>query len=335
MLFASDLDRTIIFSKRFIQPVKEDRSYRAVEEVNGKEQSFMTETAIHLLNKVRSSVMFVPVTTRTKAQYERIELFQSNQTPPYAVVSNGAVILINGKVDEEWHEHIVNRCNQECVSREEIRAKLKESFSKEWLIEERDADGWFFYYIVDPEKTNEEAIHNFQEWCDLKGWEATLHGRKFYLIPKPINKGDAVTFIKDRENQAFSISAGDSLLDVPMLSSTTIAFTAKGSELDSDHSPVTSLRVTDKEGILSPESLLLEVLLLSSSNLDQPEILSSKTACMLWGIDSSTLRKRKDDFPAGTIRKFGSSYAVTVSGMKAVFGSPLPSASPIERGVTL
>ncbi|QSS99302.1 haloacid dehalogenase [Pontibacillus sp. ALD_SL1] len=335
MLFVSDLDRTIIFSSRFMQSVQEERSYQVVEVVNGTHRSFITETALHLLNKVRSSVMFVPVTTRTREQYERIQLFQGNGIPPYAVVGNGATILRNGKVDQEWHHHIVRRCSQECVSREAVRDKLKESFPKDWLKEERDADGWFFYYIVDQEKTDYEALYSFQKWCSTQGWKATLHGRKFYLIPTPINKGDAVTYIQEKEGQTFSVSAGDSLLDLPMLKATTIAYTAKESDLDVSKEDLPTLRVTEKGGILSAESLLLEVLLLSSSNLDKPEILSSKAACTLWGIDSSTLRKRKGDFPPGTIRKFGSSYAVTVSGMKAVFGSPLPSTSSIERRVTL
>lgn len=56
-------------------------------------------------------------------------------------------------------------------------------------------------------------------------------------------------------------------------------------------------------------------------DLSSREILSSQQACEEWGIDSSTLRKRVHDFPVGTIRKFGTTYAVTRAGMCAVFGS--------------
>ncbi|MFN2746533.1 MULTISPECIES: helix-turn-helix domain-containing protein [Bacillus] len=55
-------------------------------------------------------------------------------------------------------------------------------------------------------------------------------------------------------------------------------------------------------------------------DLTSRDILSSQQACEEWGIDSSTLRKRVHDFPVGTIRKFGTSYAVTRAGMCAVFG---------------
>nr|MDH3155680.1 helix-turn-helix domain-containing protein [Bacillus licheniformis] len=66
-------------------------------------------------------------------------------------------------------------------------------------------------------------------------------------------------------------------------------------------------------------------------DLTSGEILSSQQACEEWGIDSSTLRKRAHDFPAGTIRKFGTTYAVTRAGMCAVFGRKSDTDSE-ERG---
>ncbi|EOO11226.1 helix-turn-helix domain-containing protein [Bacillus cereus] len=56
-------------------------------------------------------------------------------------------------------------------------------------------------------------------------------------------------------------------------------------------------------------------------NLLDNEILSSTNAIEEWGIDASTLRKRINDFPKGTIRKIGTTYAVTRFGMRCVFGS--------------
>lgn len=55
-------------------------------------------------------------------------------------------------------------------------------------------------------------------------------------------------------------------------------------------------------------------------NLNDPRIMDSKTAIKKWGIDGSTLRKRIKDFPEGTLRKIGTSWAVTVEGMEKVFG---------------
>ncbi|MEK7019321.1 helix-turn-helix domain-containing protein [Bacillus sp. FSL R9-9410] len=56
-------------------------------------------------------------------------------------------------------------------------------------------------------------------------------------------------------------------------------------------------------------------------NLLNNEILSSTDAIEEWGINASTLRKRINDFPKGSIRKIGTTYAVTRFGMRCVFGS--------------
>lgn len=56
-------------------------------------------------------------------------------------------------------------------------------------------------------------------------------------------------------------------------------------------------------------------------NLLDNEILSSTDAIEEWGIDASTLRKRINNFSKGSIRKIGTTYAVTRFGMRCVFGS--------------
>lgn len=56
-------------------------------------------------------------------------------------------------------------------------------------------------------------------------------------------------------------------------------------------------------------------------NLLDNEIMSSTDAIEEWGIESSTLRKRINDFPKGSIRKIGTTYAVTRFGMRCVLGS--------------
>jgi hypothetical protein len=71
-------------------------------------------------------------------------------------------------------------------------------------------------------------------------------------------------------------------------------------------------------------------------NLNDPDIMDSKEAVTKWGIDDSTLRKRKDDFPEGSIRKIGTSWAVTREGMENIFGKlkgdeEMTAISEIER----
>ena len=50
------------------------------------------------------------------------------------------------------------------------------------------------------------------------------------------------------------------------------------------------------------------------------ELMSTKEAAELWGIDESSIRKRIDDFPPGTVRKFGKQWVISRKGMKKIFG---------------
>lgn len=49
---------------------------------------------------------FIPVTTRTIEQFQRITLFQNEIIPEYAITSNGGNILHNGKQDVTWNKEI-------------------------------------------------------------------------------------------------------------------------------------------------------------------------------------------------------------------------------------
>ncbi|EEL67321.1 helix-turn-helix domain-containing protein [Bacillus mycoides] len=72
---------------------------------------------------------------------------------------------------------------------------------------------------------------------------------------------------------------------------------------------------------LEMDSLNCEDVEWGDLNLLDNEIMSSTDATEEWGIESSTLRKRINDFPKGSIRKIGTTYAVTRFGMRCVFGS--------------
>ena len=104
-----DLDNTLIYS------YKHDIGNRKmnVERYQGREISFMTEKTHELLRQIKSRCLVVPTTTRTKEQYDRIDLkagaFQ------YALVCNGGVLLVDGQKDYAWHEES-RRMISDCAS---------------------------------------------------------------------------------------------------------------------------------------------------------------------------------------------------------------------------
>ena len=96
ILFASDLDNTLLFSHRHRQP--EDR---CVERLNGAEQGFFTRETPDLLPQVVQRVHLLPITTRSIEQYQRIQ-WPDGTAPRIALTANGAVLLRDGQMDRAW-----------------------------------------------------------------------------------------------------------------------------------------------------------------------------------------------------------------------------------------
>ena len=105
MVFATDLDGTMIFSHRLLDNLenKSKASIHCVEIYNDKPITFMTDTAIKKLEFLISRIHVIPVTTRSVVQLQRVKLFTKTE---YAIADNGGVILHNGVIDTEWETHI-------------------------------------------------------------------------------------------------------------------------------------------------------------------------------------------------------------------------------------
>ncbi|BAS11078.1 conserved hypothetical protein [Arthrobacter sp. Hiyo4] len=113
ILVASDLDRTLIYSARafFLDVPDHLAPDMVVAELHeGVPISFMTRTAERLLLELTRTTIFVPVTTRTEAQYRRVRL--PGAVPEYAVTTNGGVLLKNGEPDIEWQTTVGQRVSE-------------------------------------------------------------------------------------------------------------------------------------------------------------------------------------------------------------------------------
>ena len=264
MIFASDLDQTLIYSIRSMRLAEESLApaMRVVEKRGEREISFMTLEAIELLKKVTEKMMFLPVTTRTIEQFQYITLFQEEIIPPFAVTSNGGNILVKGKIDEEWQRRIKVKLENEALSGEKILEQFSELANDEWVLSKRQADGLFHYCLIDRDLTPINELMHFNELIDRQGWKMSLQGRKLYFVPKAVNKWDAVAYIKEKSNRDFVAAAGDSLLDLPMLEVADYAIAPIHGEL-SEVGNATMKRTihrTKQRGILAAEDILNQVL---------------------------------------------------------------------------
>ncbi len=219
MIFASDLDGTLIFSKRYLVEVDDKiiQSLHLVDVVEGISRSFITKPAKEKLAIINKKMFFVPVTTRTINQYNRMVFFQNEIKPLYAIVSNGGNILMDGKPLEEWQLLIKKHLKDTAISHGDVLKKFKELEISRYTSDLRIADDLFICHKVDISKVEREEFYPFFQWLKSHNWTGSLQGRKLYFIPDCVNKRDSLLFLKERLGSGKLISAGDSLLDIPML----------------------------------------------------------------------------------------------------------------------
>ncbi|MEC1289194.1 HAD family hydrolase [Bacillus mojavensis] len=254
--FASDLDRTLIYSRRMIGTPDKEAGIELVETLNGRELSYISSAVKEHLNQIQKDHYFIPVTTRTNEQYKRIVCFQQDIVPEYAVTTNGGCILRDGEPLKEWDELM----KEELASCLPIEAMLREIAGlslSEAVKRTRIAHHYFVYLILHEEKIPYIDISAVKEWGADKGWQVSLQGRKLYFIPNPLNKWKAVEYLKSRLSLDEIYTAGDSLLDLELIREADFGIAPAHGEVLS-HDP--KLRKTVASGMLAGEEITASVL---------------------------------------------------------------------------
>ncbi len=212
IIFNTDLDNTIIFSYK--HDIGENKI--CAEIYRDREVSFITPKTAELLKRVNESTMFVPTTTRTLEQYNRIDLGLG--TPKYALVCNGGVLLIDGQENTEWYEEsrrIVSDCDSE-LKKAEVLLENDENRT----LDVRNIRELFIFTKSD--KPLETACMLEKE-LDSAKVDIYTNGVKVYVLPKRLTKGEAAMRLKNRLGAELVIAAGDSDFDVSMLNAADLA----------------------------------------------------------------------------------------------------------------
>lgn len=231
MIYASDLDQTLIYSRRSMGVSEETPGLVPAEWIKGELSAYMSEVALRQLQSLAEEVTFVPVTTRTVEQYKRIAIFQQDLLPSFAITSNGGNILVDGLVDQTWHKRVRARLMEESAAPEEARRLIEPILSTDWVAGERLCDGLFYAYVIHRDRMPLEAVMEKIEQLGRLGWEASIQGRKLYLVPSAVNKWDAVAYVREQVGGGLVLASGDSLLDRCLLDAADYAIAPRHGEL--------------------------------------------------------------------------------------------------------
>ncbi|MDX2598923.1 HAD family hydrolase [Streptomyces caniscabiei] len=261
VLVASDLDRTLIYSSAALALTMPDaRAPRllTVEVHESRPLSYMTETAAQLLAELGDTAVFVPTTTRTRKQYQRINL--PGPQPAYAICANGGHLLVDGVTDLAWHERVTARLAEECAPLAEVREHLEATADPLWVRKHRVAEELFVYLVVERELLPEEWVKDLAVWAENRGWTVSLQGRKIYAVPKPLTKSAAMREVARRTGVELTLAAGDSLLDADLLLAADRAWRPGHGELADEGFVAPAVSALPERGVLAGERILREFL---------------------------------------------------------------------------
>jgi hypothetical protein len=263
-LFATDLDRTLIYSAAAAglgaEAGEEDVAAAdplegavGVEVYDGRTISYVTAGFPALLRALAERCDVVPVTTRTRQQHARITLFDE-RGPEWAIVANGGHLLHHGEPDAAWEAAARQRIAHTVrADLDAVAAHVGEAAAP-WIDHVRRADDFFAYTLVDRAAMPLGAAEELAGWLGERGWRLSVQGRKLYAVPAALSKGAAVRELADRLGSTTVLAAGDSLLDQELLDVADIAIRPAHGELATAGYPARV--VTQASGIVAGEEIL-------------------------------------------------------------------------------
>jgi len=206
IIFCTDLDNTIIYSyKHDIGEYK-----RNVELYQEREISFITERTFNLLTEVKKKMMIIPTTTRTKEQYDRIDLGIGEFE--YALVCNGGLLIHNGEINAEWYVESLKLIEESLSEIEKSLQFLEEDERRKFEL--RFIEKLFVFTKCNNPKS---VVDELKQKLDCKKVNVFNNGEKVYVVPIHLSKGMALKRLRKLLNIEYIIAAGDSEFDISMV----------------------------------------------------------------------------------------------------------------------
>ena len=197
-----DLDGTLIHSHRI-----EMENGVLVERYKEKPLSYMDNKVYERLQNVPKE-SFIPVTSRTIEQYQRISLYRDGGIPEYALLDNGGVLLVNEEEDIQWRQEMKQYMSAELAMYNDIIAEAG-------VFGETKLQDDLVIFIKPYTEEKRRLLEEFIQKCD--GIQTFQHRNKVYVCSGRLTKGYAIKKFMNKYGISDSVVAGDSEIDLTML----------------------------------------------------------------------------------------------------------------------
>lgn len=256
-MLASDLDRTLIHPVATLPDELRDRALVA-EVYEGRPITVVSPATLEALTALADRDAFVAVTTRSRAQLERVRPVWELASRSWAICANGATLLHHGEPDREWEAVVEDVCGAAAPlgeAREALHAAFGPADPEGWLQRVRDCDARFIYAVCDAARLPPGLAGDAEAAMARLGWTAILHGRKLYALPAGLTKVACVAHLRERTGARLVLAAGDSLLDATLLEAADRAWCPADAELVALDAVPRGVEVTRGRHLLAAEEI--------------------------------------------------------------------------------
>ena len=169
----------------------------------------------------RNDVSIIPVTARDLEQYKRTDLSRNSKITAASMYFSG-LIMQNEKIDPDWKNFIENSYKNLNIKMEDIFSKVKKELDHDIfkinMLEQ--------YYLVIKNKYRDSKEYIAQNE-HLKGLLSSQLTDEYFIhhndnnisiIPKFLDKKNAVKYFIDKFKPELTIGAGDSITDLGFMS---------------------------------------------------------------------------------------------------------------------
>lgn len=246
MIFATDLDRTIIYSSKYInQPITN------LKKISIKDKIYIESNTYNILKEISNKVTIIPVTNRNKEEYCDLLLFNEIYIK-YLILCSGSQIFINNKEDKIYKAMLESKYEKLIYKRKQILEFIQNSKIISFIkkIEFVNKYGLLIKFKKTKDENNIKLFFNSPIFSS---WNTYYAPNRVFLFPYFINKYFAIEYIKANYINEKIIAAGDSMLDYKMIKNANLGIIPNHSDFKLNDK---NIIITKKSGILAGNEIL-------------------------------------------------------------------------------
>lgn len=214
----TDLDGTILFSKNSLPKELKVENCVVAETYRNGHFGYMEKELVAFLQEWTQEQLFIPVTTRSTEQYERLADCFSTFNLPFALASNGGNLYRYGRLDLEWQAATKQELRKELNQKELVLELIQKMIPAISIRKIKDSDELYYCVLTIERIWEEKFILEVNKELAKWGWCAYFQHKKLYFLPKALSKERGITRLKEELTEsAHYLAMGDTEMDYGML----------------------------------------------------------------------------------------------------------------------